>query len=66
MKDIITGVLRGFLLLENCALTGSDECLFLKILANNHDYSHISNALREPRGNDERLRSHDVALSRQL
>ena len=29
-------------------------------------YNHFANALRETWGNDERLRSHDVALSQQL
>ena len=65
-KEIIADVLRGFLLLENAVLTGSEQVFVFGVAGKSHTYSHIANALRETWGNDERLRSHDIALSQQL
>ena len=65
-KEIIADVLRGFLLLENAALTGSDQVFVFGVAGKSYTYSHIVNALRETWGNDEHLRSHDSALSQQL
>ena len=64
-KEIIADVLRGFLLLENAALTGSEQ-VFVFGAGKSYAYNHIANALRETWGNDDRLRSHDFALSQQL
>ena len=57
--------MRGFLLLENAALTGSEQ-VFVFGVAGSYVYNHIANALRETWGNDDRLRSHDFALSQQV
>ena len=65
-KEIIANVLRGFLLLENAALTGSEQVFVFGVAGKSYAYNHIANALRETWGNDERLRSHDSALSQQL
>ena len=65
-KEIIADVLRGFLLLENAALTGSEQVFVFGVAGKSYAYNHIANALRETWGNDERLRSHDSALSQQL
>ena len=65
-KEIIADVLRGFLLLENAALTGSKIVLVFGVAGESYAYNHIANALRETWGNDDRLRSHDIALSQQL
>ena len=65
-KEIIADVLRGFLLLENAALIGSEQVIVFGVAGKSYAYNHIANALRETWGNDERLRSHDSALSQQL
>ena len=65
-KEIIAFVLREFLLLENTALTGSEQVFVFGVAGKSYTYSHIANALRETRGNDEGLRNHDIALSQQL
>ena len=65
-KEIIADVLCGFLLLENAALTGSEQVFVFGVAGKSYAYNHIANALRETWGNDERLRSHDSALSQQL
>ena len=65
-KEIIADVLRGFLLLENAALTGSEQVFVFGVAGKSDAYNHIANALRETWGNDERLRSQDSALSQQL
>ena len=65
-KEIIADVLRGFLLLENAALTGSEQVFVFGVAGKSYAYNHIANALRETWGNDESLRSHDNALSQQL
>ena len=65
-KEIIADVLRGYLLLENAALTGSEQVFVFGVAGKSYAYNHIANALRETWGNDERLRSHDSALSQQL
>ena len=65
-KEIIVDVLRGFLLLENAALTGSEQVFVFGVAGKSYAYNHIANALRETWGNDHRLRSHDFALSQQL
>ena len=65
-KEIIADVLRGFLLLENAALTGSEQVFVFGVAGEIYAYNHIANALRETWGNDDRLRSHDFALSQQL
>ena len=65
-KEIIADVLRGFLLLENAALTGSEQVFVLGVAGKCYAYNHIANALRETWCNDERLRSHDSTLSQQL
>ena len=65
-KEIIADVLRGFLLLENASLTGSEQVFVFGVAGKSYAYNHIANALRETWGNDERLRSHDNALSQQL
>ena len=56
-KEIIADVLRGLLLLENAALTGSEQVFVFGVAGKSYAYSHIANALRETWGNDERLRS---------
>ena len=66
IKEIIVDVLRGFLLLENAALTGSEQVFVFGVAGKRYAYNHIANALRETWGNDECLRSHDSALSQQL
>ena len=58
--------MRGFLLLENAALTGSEQVLVFGVAGKSCAYNHIANALRETWGNDDRLRSHDFALSQQV
>ena len=65
-KEIIADVLRGFLLLENVALTESEQVFVFGVAGKSFPYNHIANALRETRRNDDRLRSHDMALSQQL
>ena len=65
-KEIIADVLRGFLLLENAALTGSEQVFVFGVAGKSYAYNHIANASRETWGNDERLRGHDSALSQQL
>ena len=65
-KEIIADVLRGFFLLENAALTGSEQVFVFDVAGKSYAYNHIANALRETWRNDERLRSHDSALSQQL
>ena len=59
-------MLRGFLLLENAALIGSEQVFVFGVASKSYTYSHIANAIGETWGNDERLRSHDSALSQQL
>ena len=61
-KEIIADVLRGFLLLENAALTGSEHVFVFGVAGKSYAYNHIADALRETWG-DDRLRSHDFALS---
>ena len=58
--------MRGFLLWENAALTGSEQVSVFGVAGKSYAYSHIANALRETWDNDGRLRSHDIALSQQL
>ena len=65
-KEIIADVLRGFLLLENAALTGSEHVSVFGVAGKSYAHNHIANTLRETWGNDDRLRSHDIALSQQL
>ena len=65
-KEIIADVLRGFLLLENAALTGSEQVFVFGVAGKSFAYNHTANGLRETWGSDERLRSHDIALSQQL
>ena len=43
-----------------------NKCLSLCVAGKSYAYNHIANALREAWGNDDRLRSHDIALSQQL
>ena len=63
-KEIIADVLRGFLLLENAALTGSEQVFVFGVARKSCTYSHTANAFRETWGNDERLRSHDISPCR--
>ena len=65
-KEIIADVLRGFPLLENAALTGSERVFVFGFAGKSYAYNHIANALRETLGNDDCLRSHDIALSQQI
>ena len=65
-KEIIADVLRGFLLLENTALTGSEQVFAFGVAGKSYAYSHIAFAFRETWDNDERLRSHHLAVSQQL
>ena len=65
-KEIIANVLRGFLLLENAALTGSEPVFVFGVAGKRFAYNHIANALRETWGNGDRLGSHDIALSQRL
>ena len=65
-KENIADVLRGFLLLENAALTGSGLVFVFGVAGKSHAYNHIANELSETWGDDDRLRSHDFALSQQL
>ena len=65
-KEIIADVLQAFLLLENATLTGSEQVFDFGVAGKSYAHKHIANALRETWGNDERLRSHDSALSQQL
>ena len=65
-KEIIADVLRAFLLLEHVALTGSELVFVFGVAGKSYACNHIANALRETWGNDDRLRSHDFALSQQL
>ena len=51
-KEIIADVLRGFLLLENAALTGSEQVFVFGVAGESYAYNLIANALRETRGND--------------
>ena len=46
-KEIIADVLRGFLLLENAALTGSEQVFVFGVAGKSNAYRHIANALRE-------------------
>ena len=62
----IADVLRGFLPLENAALTGSEQVFVFGVADKSYAYNHIANALRETWSNDDRLRSHNIALSQQL
>ena len=64
-KEIIADVLRGFLLLENAVLTGSEQVFVFGVAGKSYACNDIVNALRETWGNDDRLRSHDFALSQQ-
>ena len=54
-KEIITDVLCGLLLLENAALTGSEQVFVFGVAGKSYAYNHIANALRETWGNDDRL-----------
>ena len=65
-KEIIANVLRGYLLLENAALTGSEPVFVFGVAGKRFAFNHIANALRETWGNGDRFRSHDIALSQQL
>ena len=65
-KEIIADVLREFLLLENAALTGSEQVFVFGVAGKSYAYNHIANAVRETWGNDDSLRSHDIAWSQQL
>ena len=58
-KEIIADVLRGFLLLESAALTGSEQVFVFGVAGKSYAYNNSANALRE---NDDRPRSHDIAL----
>ena len=64
-KEIIADVMRGFLLWENAALTGSEQVSVFGVAGKSYAYCHIANAFRETWCN-ERLRSHDLAVSQQL
>ena len=46
-KETIADVLRGFLLLENAALTGSEQVFVFSVAGKSYAYNHIANALRE-------------------
>ena len=63
---VFADVLRGFLLLENSALTGSEQVFVFGVEGKSYAYNHIANALRETSGNDGRLGGHGFALSQQL
>ena len=65
-KEIIADVLRGFLLLENAALTGSEQVFVFGVAGKSDAYNHIANALRETWCNDDCLRSRDITLSLHL
>ena len=65
-KEIIADVLHGFLLLENAAPTRSEKVFVFGVAGKSYAYNHIAKALRETWSNDDRFRSHDVALSQQL
>ena len=58
--------MRGFLLLENAALTGSEQVFAFGVAGKSNEYSHFANALRETWVKDDRLRSHDFSLPQQL
>ena len=45
-KEIIADVLRGFLLLENAARTGSEQVFVFCVAGKSYAYNHIANALR--------------------
>ena len=45
-KEIIADVLRGFLLLENAAPTGSEQVFVSGVAGKSHENNHIANALR--------------------
>ena len=45
-KEIIADVLRGFLLLENAALTGSELVFVFGVAGKSYAYNHIAKALR--------------------
>ena len=49
-KEIIADVLRGFLLLENAKLTGSEQVFVFGVAGKSYAYNHIANALREQLG----------------
>ena len=65
-KEIIADVLRGFLLLENAALTSSEQVFVFGVAGKSYTYNHIANALLETWGSDDCHSSHDSALSQQL
>ena len=52
-KEIIADVLRGFLLLVNAALTGSEQVFVFGVARKSYTYSHTANAFRETWSNDE-------------
>ena len=62
-KEINAVVLRGFLLLESAALTGSEQVFVFGVAGKSYAYNHIATALRETWGNDDRLRSHDLVTA---
>ena len=49
-REIIADVLRGFLLLENAALTGSEQVFVCGGAGRSYAYNQIANALRETWG----------------
>ena len=65
LQSVKSDVLRGFLLLKNAALTGSEQVFVLGIAGKSYAFNHIANRQRETWSNDDRLRSHDIALSQQ-
>ena len=54
--EIIADVLRGFLLWDSAAPTGSEQVIVFGVAGKSYTYSHIA----------ERFRSHDIVLSQQL
>ena len=51
---------------ESNLLTGFEQVFVFGVAGKSHTYNHIANALRETWCNDDRFKSHDIALSQQL
>ena len=65
-KKIIADVLRGFLLLKNAALTGPEQVFVFGVAVRATRTITLPTRWEKPGGKDDRLRSHDFALSQQL
>ena len=50
VKEIISTVLRGYLLLENASLTGTEQVVVFGTAGRRYEYTAISRALRETWG----------------